>query len=399
MSEYLERIPACKSVLLNGENALLPYLDMELTERCNNDCIHCWNNLQADDESARSRELPAEEVKRILREAVELGCIQVRFTGGEPLLREDFEELYVFARRLGLKIWISTNARLITPHLADLFAGIPPLAEIEISVYGMKAKSYEGVTRVPGSYAQFRRGASLLLDRNVPFVVSGALLPANRSEMEEFEAWASSIPWMKRPPLYSMLFDLRKRRDSPRKNRQIEMLRIAPHDAVAVLNRRPEEERRSWMEFCLKRMEPTGDSLFRCGHDRGACVDAYGRYQACMSFCAKEWTYDLLQNSLSEALNKLNSRIREARAINPGYLKRCARCLIRPLCDQCPAKSWIESGALDTPVEYLCSAAHVQARSFGLIQLEERAWNIPDWEERTEKLMFKLSSLRSGNHG
>ena len=36
---------------------------------------------------------------------------------------------YLFARRLGLKVLLFTNARLITPELADLFARIPPLGE------------------------------------------------------------------------------------------------------------------------------------------------------------------------------------------------------------------------------------------------------------------------------
>ena len=136
--------------------------------------------------------MTTEQVKDILQQAADLGCLQVRFTGGEPLLRPDFEELYLYARRLGLKVLLFTNARLITPHLADLFAHIPPLVTIEITVYGMRRESYEAVTRGPGSFAQFWRGVNLLLERNVPFVVKSALLPQNKHEMDEFEAWAKN---------------------------------------------------------------------------------------------------------------------------------------------------------------------------------------------------------------
>ena len=107
---------------------------------------------------ARQRELGTAEIKDILAEAAALGALSVRFTGGEPLLREDFVDLYLFARRLGLKVLLFTNARLITPELADLFARIPPLEKIEVTVYGMKPQSYEAVSRVPGSYEEFRRG-------------------------------------------------------------------------------------------------------------------------------------------------------------------------------------------------------------------------------------------------
>jgi MoaA/NifB/PqqE/SkfB family radical SAM enzyme len=172
----------------------LSSLNIELTERCNNDCIHCCINLPANDRVAKAREMTTGQVKSILIEAAARGCLQVRFTGGEPLLRPDFEELYLCARRLGLKVLIFTNARLITPQLADLLSHIPPLVFMEITVYGMHKESYETVSRVPGSFAQFRRGVDLLLERKIPFVVKSAFLPPNKTEMDEFEAWAGTIP-------------------------------------------------------------------------------------------------------------------------------------------------------------------------------------------------------------
>jgi MoaA/NifB/PqqE/SkfB family radical SAM enzyme len=150
---------------------LLGRLDMELTERCNNNCIHCYINLPADD-PCRVRELSAEKVMAILSEAATLGCLTVRFTGGEPLLREDFQAIYLFARRLGLKVLLFTNATQISSELADLFSSIPPREKIEVSVYGMSQKSYEAVTRRAGSFEAAMRGMALLKDKGIPFVVN-----------------------------------------------------------------------------------------------------------------------------------------------------------------------------------------------------------------------------------
>jgi len=80
----------------------LSSLDIELTERCNCNCIHCCINQPEKDPTSRSKELSAEDIKEILKQAVSLGCLTVRITGGEPLLREDFGEIYISARRLGL---------------------------------------------------------------------------------------------------------------------------------------------------------------------------------------------------------------------------------------------------------------------------------------------------------
>jgi len=96
--------------------------------------------------------------------------------------------------------------------------------------------------------------------------------------------------------------------------------------------------------------------------------------------------YDLKRGSLREALSDVFPRWRELRATNPEYLNRCALCFLKGLCEQCPGKSWMEHGTLDTPVEYLCQVAHAQARYLGLLSEGEQAWEITDWQSRIKAL-------------
>lgn len=379
MSDFVRRVTRPERPVASR----LSRLDIELTERCDNDCIHCCINLPAGDAAARAREMPTEQVKDILRQAADLGCLQVRLTGGEPLLRRDFYDLFLYTRRLGMKVLIFTNARHLTPHLANLLARVPPLVTVEVTVYGMYAESYEAVTRAPRSFAQFRHGVELLLERRIPFVVKSALLPQNRTEQDEFEAWAATIPWMTKAPGYSMFFDLRHRRDDPARNRLIETLRLAPDDGVAVLTRDAARYRKNKKEFGRKFMRPPGDLLFCCGAGRGLSIDAYGRAQPCMGVRAPELTVDLQHASLSDALGNF-ATLREMRASDPEYLRRCARCFLKGLCEQCPAKSWAEHGTHDTPVEYLCEVAHAQARWLGWLKDGEKGWEVTEWRERVE---------------
>jgi radical SAM protein with 4Fe4S-binding SPASM domain len=383
--DYIERISAGSFSRRPYVSPILGQLDIELTERCNNDCIHCCINLPMADSAALEKELDTVEVERILKEAASLGALEVRFTGGEPLVRPDFEELYLFARRLGLKVLLFTNGRLITARLADLFARIPPLVPIEITVYGMSPDSYEAVCRVEGSFVQFRRGMELLRDRKVPFVVKSALLPPNRHEMDIFESWASELPWMDAPPGYAIFFDKRSRQDDPKKDRQIQALRLSPEDGLAVKTRNLQQYRKGMTEFCQKFLGPPGNELFGCGAGSACCVDAYGCLQPCMSLRAPELTYDLRNGSLQEALRDFFPRLRDLRASDPKYLERCARCFLKGLCEQCPAKSWSETGCLDTPLELLCLSAHAEARWLGLIGPEEHAWEVWDWRSRIER--------------
>jgi radical SAM protein with 4Fe4S-binding SPASM domain len=393
---YVTKKTIDKFSLWKDSRPLLGNLDIELTERCNNNCLHCCINLPADNPAAKERELSAEEIKKILTEAVSLGCLSVRFTGGEPLLREDFEELYVFARKLGLKVLLFTNAALITVHLIELFARIPPLEKIEVTIYGMKKSSYEAVSRVSGSYDAAWQGINLLLEHKIPFVVKGALLPSNKDEIDEFESWAATIPWMDKPPSYSMFFDLHCRRDHE-KNQLIKGLRHSPEQGLKVLIRRKDKYLKGMKKFCSKFTRPPGDGLFSCGAGvGGGCVDAYGNFQLCMMLRHPDTVYpirkilsngvnNLKNGSLKDALVNFFPKVRKMKALNPKYLARCAKCFLKGLCEQCPAKSWGEHGTLDTPVEYLCKIAHTQARYLGLLKQKEAAWEVKDWKERIEE--------------
>jgi len=87
--------------------------DFDLTARCNNDCRHCYINLPAADREARNRELTLAEIDRISSEAVFLGAFWCLLSGGEPLLREDFREVYLLLKKKGLLVSIFTNAVLV----------------------------------------------------------------------------------------------------------------------------------------------------------------------------------------------------------------------------------------------------------------------------------------------
>jgi MoaA/NifB/PqqE/SkfB family radical SAM enzyme len=348
--------------------------------------------------------MTTEMVKSILKEAVGLGCLSVRFTGGEPLLREDFLELYRYARRLGLRVTLFTNACLVTTDLAKIFASEPLGNPIEVSVYGMHPQSYDAVVGRMGAFEEFWRGIELLLEYNIPFVVKQSLLPPNRSEMAEFEAFAAKLPGMVQKPGYSMNFDLRARRDNPAKNKIIKNLRMSPEETLSILTREPKKYIKGMREFVSKFMSGPNDQLFSCGAGLGTCVDAYGNAQMCMLLRHPDTVYPLDPHlhlekhpetdlpPLHYALKEFFPQIRRMRAKNPAYLQRCAKCFIKGLCEQCPAKSWEEHGTLDTPVEYLCEVAHAQARYLGLLFEGEKSWEIPP-----EIWKVRLSSFIEGS--
>ena len=386
MTKYVD-----KAGLTRLPNPKLPHLDIELTERCNNNCVHCYINQPENKTAIRTRELTTDQWKKILDQAAKLGALTVRFTGGEPLIRSDFADIYEYTRRLGIKVMLFTNARLVTPGLVKLFKKIPPGKKIEVSVYGLHPGSYDSVAQSKGSFFEFQEGIDRLLQNNIPFVVKSVYLPQNRAELGEFVDWTRKIPWMDGHQSFALQLDLRTRRDSAWKNIKIRNLRLDPDEILTLLTREPEEYRQSMSQFASRFMYPQGDILFACEAGTTGCVDAYGNYQMCMLLRHPETVFDLTKGSLHEALSEFFPKVRLMRATNPEYLRRCARCFLKGLCEQCPGKSWTEHGTLDTPVEYLCQVAHAQARFLGLLSENEMGWEVNGWRERVGSLRNRTS--------
>ena len=403
---YIQHKKINQYELFSGGKLTLLHIDIELTERCNNNCIHCYINQPQNDPVTKSREMSTDFVKSVLLQAAELGSLSVRFTGGEPLLREDFQELYIFARHLGMRVILFTNATMITQELCQLFSRIPPGKPISITVYGMHASSYDAIVARKGAFDEFWHGINLLQKYNIPFEVKQSLLPQNQSEIPEFEAFVATLPNMHYEPGYSMNFDLRARRDNSAKNSIIKGLRVSPQETLAMLTRDPEKYVKEMRKFASKFMGHPDDRLFSCGAGLETCVDAYGIAQMCMLLRHPDTVYPLNPEShqkrhpdielkpLKYALTKFFPRVRQQRSRNPDYLNRCARCFLMGLCDQCPAKSWEEHGTLDTPVEYLCEIAHAKARFLGLINEGEKAWELEEeiWKARLNNFISDSKS-------
>ncbi|MBD3386647.1 hypothetical protein GF407_17220 [candidate division KSB1 bacterium] len=304
-------------------------------------------------------------------------------------MRSDFEELYIYSRRLGLQVILFTNATLITENIARLLAEIPPGKPIEVTSYGMSATSYESVTRRKGSFTTFRSGIDHLIRYNVTLFIKLAILPPNLYELDKAEQWARSISRNHEYPACVVALDLRSRRDSAQKNNSICSMRMPPEKVVEILGRN-NGYRKEMLQFCQRFTGTKSDKLFNCNIGRGICVDAYGNAKGCLSLQVPSMLYSLEKGSLRKALQDYFPDFVERKAHNPTYLQQCAHCVLRGLCVQCPAKSWSEYGTLDTPVDYYCRITHEHAYFLGLMQRGEKGWQIINWHDRINKAKCKL---------
>lgn len=344
-----------------SQKKMLFSFDLELTARCNNACRHCYINLPAGDLKAKSKELSIEEIERIADQAVTMGAVWCLITGGEPLLRNDFEDIYLMLKKKGLLLSVFTNACLVTEKHTELFKKYPP-RDLEVTVYGITKETYEKVTGKPGSYAAFRRGLDLLIGAGIKVRLKAVAIRSNVHELPAIAAFCRehSKDFFRFDPLIHMRFD-----GDPARNAEILAERLSPAEIVAIEQADPERSD-SLAKRCGSIPEsgevfPLDNRLFFCGTGRGNFSVSYdGRFRLCSSLWHPDCVYDLRKGTLREAMGTFVPGVLDMRSTDPVFLGKCRKCRIIDFCLWCPAHAHLETGRLDAWSDYFCEVAHAR---------------------------------------
>ena len=320
----------------------LPYMcALELTYRCNQACCHCYCNRGIND-ARQADELTTQEVKNILNEASDAGCLWLLLTGGEVLVREDFGEIYLHAIKKGMLVQVFTNATLIDETVARRFAEFPSLG-IDISIYGSYPSLHDKVTGVAGSFQKTMDGIGWLKKYNVKFSLKTMLMTVNLADLENMRALGNSLAAEFR---YDTLV-------SPRSDGSMGPVkyRLAP-DVLAALDIDNDYEscERIFSGFWNKnpsRALMCGAGVFSFN------INPYGVLSPCTMF--QSFQYPLKGVRLLDAWKKLINDYdqKHSEFLDP----ECKECSMLLICSNCPAWSEMETTKLNGKVEFICKYA------------------------------------------
>ena len=159
------------------------YLRISLTEKCNLRCTYC---MPADGIPLlpSAKLMSADEVFSIAKTFVDEGVTKIRLTGGEPLVRKDFETIVRKLSTLPAELAISTNGILVHKYV-PLFKAIG-LRKINVSLDSLKAEKFEHITR-RNQFAKVMKNLQLLLDNHFDVKLNVVLMKDfNEDEILDF---------------------------------------------------------------------------------------------------------------------------------------------------------------------------------------------------------------------
>ena len=331
---------------------------IELTYRCNLDCIHCY----AKGVENSPEELTTKQLKNILDQIAGQGCINLCLTGGEPLLRHDFPEIYSYAKKKGFLITIFTNGLFLTKESIDLFRKQPPFS-IEITVNGITKDTYETITQTPGSFETLMDNLSLAAESGLPLIIKTNCLRQNKDEIGRIKEWTEGLlgkplnnkhhfkydPMIyprlngdKTPTTFRLSFD------------ELKDLRKQDIDIWEEYQRRLSSEQPDLGRD--KRF------LYRCtAWVEQFFINPYGRLKFCQF--SDKFSVDLKTTSFRQGFYQAFPALL-SQEFKTG--SKCKDCSLRPLCYHCPARASLETGDEEAPVEYYCRLARKTKEAIAL---------------------------------
>jgi MoaA/NifB/PqqE/SkfB family radical SAM enzyme len=216
--------------------------------------------------------------------------MELCFTGGEPLARSDFLDIYTYAKGKGFLISVFTNGTLVTKKIADYWVQHPP-SMIEISFHGLTKGTFESITQGHRSYEHCLLGIRLVLERNLPLTLKTTGMTMNRDEVLKIKEYVSRLGDVR----YKFGGDIRPRLDGSEDVYEHQL----PQEEIAAIERADQEFRVERARQDRARDEALAEGRERCaGGKHKFHIDAYGQLQLCSN--NRERSYDLRRGSFHE---------------------------------------------------------------------------------------------------
>jgi len=325
-----------------AKDDLIPLIcEMELTYACGQRCRHCY--LRSETPEAKA-ELSLGEIKIFLDMLAEMGGLQLVFTGGDPLFRPDFMQIFEHARARRFAVQVQTSGTDVEPGQLERMAALG-LDTVMVPLYGPSSDFHDLFVRRSGAFKAAWSTLTILKKLGVSAKAAIGVMPDNMLLIDDM------VDMLKENGLgwefnYIMLPERGQRK--PDRTMQLDNERLE-----AFLRRYPPEEhpRMAGLE--------SRDPLCEAGRAELA-IDPYGNVYPCLMWREKAGNlHDLPLPDIWES----SPVFEKARKLKLHLLEDCPNCNLKENCNRCGGLAWAEGLDITQHSELDCRIAALLCKS------------------------------------
>ena len=334
--------------------------NFELTARCNFNCPMCYVHQSAEQVEAMGGELTAQQWLDIAAAAQKKGLIFALLTGGEPLVRKDFFEIYDGMKKMGILISVNSNGSMLQGEILERFLQDPPF-RFNISLYGGSNETYRNMCGIP-AYDRVKENIRALRKAGVDVSLNLSITPYNYRDLESIYSDAVELDVNVKASSY-MYPPVRLEDGSYGCGNRLSATEAAACSVKWDALRFTEEEfalRAQNMQKLVDDLKEgcpvEADEGVRC---RAGSSSFWITWQGKMMPCGMLTTpvADLRQQSFDDAWDYIRSETAKIRMPSA-----CGSCEYKDVCGVCAAVCFTETGHFDQVPTYICEKTKEQVR-------------------------------------
>lgn len=333
----------------------------ELTPRCNLSCKMCYVHMSASEQSQIGRELTTAEWIKLGKDAVAGGMIYLLITGGEPLLRPDFLEIYTRLIEMGLMISVNTNGTLLTSEHVDCFRRYKP-EKVNITLYGMSDCTYGALCGNARGFENAMRGIHMLKEAGLRVNLNTTFTQHNVGDMDSIVEFAKEEQIPVRMSGY-IFPPVRNQRSPDEMNLSPEELgQASAHFDLITLDAEQLKKRKNYFRKCMSRQPNDEDKpeskVSSCMAGRGAFWISWdGKMYPCGML--SDYAQDVRISGFEAAWRNTCESVKAM--LLPV---ECSVCKYAPLCPICAAVSQSTNNATNVVVPAMCARTKAYIKKF-----------------------------------
>ena len=342
-------------------------VSLEITQRCNIRCVHCYNfdrdqprhAAQAapatspggacGDPSAGGddqHELSSDEIVALMGDLRAAGCLFLSLTGGEVFSHPELFRFLDRARELNLAVQLLTNGTMLRPGVTGRLAKYPNLMGVSVSVYGATAEAHDRITQVVGSFTRTWAGVDRLRAAGVAVRVKFIVMRDNAHEVDAMMALASG---------HDLPFS-------------VDLTITARHDGTAgsLATRIGREQLEALCRGPLRPLIPLGPRVApppeasTCNCARGNCaISARGEVYPCISV---PWSAGNVRRQPFAAIWRDSPVFAQIRGLTLKDFGECAPCAHRAYCSRDRGAAYNATGDYTDVDPFVCATAELTHR-------------------------------------
>jgi radical SAM protein with 4Fe4S-binding SPASM domain len=317
-------------------------VQLDLTYRCNERCIHCY--LDHDDHG----EMTTSEIKDLLDQMADAGVFYLTISGGEILMRRDFFEILEYARLRTFCVKLKTNGVLIREKEAERLRELG-VETVQISIYSHRPEVHDAITKMPGSFRQSIEAVRFLRQQGLFVILANVLMVQNSSDYQGVRALAAELgaKCIIDPTITPMM-------DGDRSILKLNVDKAALQEVF-----RNEDLVGNVEEFCAPPRSVDEDALdmLPCSAGHTACyVSPYGDVYPCVQFPLP--TGNVRRTKFVDIWRD-SPQFKEVRSITLRDMPSCSKCAHGATCTRCPGLAYME-GNMRGPSSQDCEKSYAR---------------------------------------